>query len=1610
MKRVIALVLCALLCVGALVGCGSEGGDSHVHTFDYSKWSYDANGHWFNATCDCEVVTEEKLKHVDENLDGACDACKYVYECKDGHTYSAEWAADCTNHWQVADCGHITAPANLAEHADASGDGVCDTCGYVINDLHTHYYDSAWTSDAEYHWHKALCEHNVEITDKAAHTLNAAGYCTVCEAKVVEISKTDIAAIIAAAVAQNDKVVNGNVIAFEAFFDLDGDTVFLSNAMTSEIYYVIGESDTYVIEKNYNLYDEFIGADEYWYETVGYDADGNAIVECVGKTYGEFDLSPFAGDARHLNGYNYIPGTILPSDSDDTSTLANLIYGLYGLKAAGVNVSNASEAYDAETGVYTFAFTYFTVNASNLGDEIHYSVHDFDVSVEFTVDELGVINNATILVDSYRNFEAGAQSDIDLDYDPVTNTVTRRQNATPTCYYYAVSQRSGERTFTTPYPVAALIPVDFELYDGKGDWNDDVPPSLVITEYEKIEDSVTYTEGDTVRIFLDNLSPMSSSAKFLNISDFVITAVNKDATSEGALYTTEPYYSRDYGFIGFAAKDAGEYEFTIKYGDIVKTFTVIVEEFQVDVGEVEDNQFVVITTDTYAWEVDEYVFESKGEGAYTLYLPAGLGLWKKGASAPAVDFYSNENGATVNIELEADDTYTFYYAATTRGAWTITYAYVACEVENGDGDVAVDDGPATGSATLAVGSNSFVFTDEEIAQGYAERALTVTEAGAYKFAGDVLIASVTSSEGVPAVYENYAYTLAAGEYVVRVTVFYNEAGVSYSLRIENTSEGGDVGGGDVGGDDPAPSLPVLSIGQNTITFEAADIENGKDYALVVTEEGTFTVRGDLLAIFLDSEGIQISRGQAYLVAGTYTVKFVNIMATEGSFDITLEYEAPAGESGGEGTEADPFVWAELPDSVTIESDTVNMIYYLYTATENGTLTLTWVSGDSWGNWFEMDGSNTTANNGSASRGEVMSFTVEAGKTYRIGLGTYYNAGEFVINVDFTAGSGSEGGDVGGGDVGGDDSIVIKQPVYDDENEIEVNADDLAAGKFYVTYEAWYEGEYYISSGDLFVTSVIAADGTVLSRNDNGYFELLADNVYTVEISTQFISNEGTYKLAVEYQYPEGHQNNPYWIYDLSEEVTATYKGDYMPVWYQFYASETGILTVNATSADATILVCAVIGRELSGEGTISMPVVKDRVYYIGVADYTAPEAIVDITFSASIEAGEIVTDGSANVPHDIVLGENTASIFYGDVVYFAYKFPSEGTLTLTTDSAVVSWFLSTDLSKYVESVTDSAITISGYMDETVYLGISTSDWSSADIVFTASAKLAPTYVNYENEVITDGSAANELVIEDNTYVYLSFNAMGSYVITWDNADASVYTVSWMGETPIENGAIIEGSMWGTELMICLSDYAAGTVNVTITPYAPLAQELIVGDNTISVTDTSYGNPVSFTAPEAGTYNITVGANTVLINNYSFYFNGEVVPVILAAGETISFNIATEDYSMSDVVLNISVAGEGGEEGGALALTDSYKYVPEVYSYRWVLKFSADGTGVLEEQEFANLSWGVLSSSEFTYTYDGTDAAIDFADGAPCADGTYQVGTYYIFKVMFNGAEVSFEIM
>lgn len=65
-------------------------------------------------------------------------------------------------------------------HYDVNADGVCDKCG-VDMEGHTHIFSKKWSSDETNHWHGALCAHDTEKTDVAAHDFSG-GKCKVCGA------------------------------------------------------------------------------------------------------------------------------------------------------------------------------------------------------------------------------------------------------------------------------------------------------------------------------------------------------------------------------------------------------------------------------------------------------------------------------------------------------------------------------------------------------------------------------------------------------------------------------------------------------------------------------------------------------------------------------------------------------------------------------------------------------------------------------------------------------------------------------------------------------------------------------------------------------------------------------------------------------------------------------------------------------------------------------------------------------------------------------------------------------------------------------------------------------------------------------------------------------------------------------------------------------------------------------------------------------------------------------------------------------------------------------------------------------------------------------------
>lgn len=84
------------------------------------------------------------------------------------HTFSDEWSSDNQYHWHQAICEHTDVIKDKAPH-DGSP---CTICKHV----HEHTFANTWESDEARHWHSSTCGCNV-IEDESYHS----GYpCEIC--------------------------------------------------------------------------------------------------------------------------------------------------------------------------------------------------------------------------------------------------------------------------------------------------------------------------------------------------------------------------------------------------------------------------------------------------------------------------------------------------------------------------------------------------------------------------------------------------------------------------------------------------------------------------------------------------------------------------------------------------------------------------------------------------------------------------------------------------------------------------------------------------------------------------------------------------------------------------------------------------------------------------------------------------------------------------------------------------------------------------------------------------------------------------------------------------------------------------------------------------------------------------------------------------------------------------------------------------------------------------------------------------------------------------------------------------------------------------------------
>ena len=123
----------------------------HVHTFDMSKWSYDAENHWRPATCGHTdekkdigahvwnegVVTTEPTETTEGVKTYTCTTCGNTKTATIGkldheHTFDmSKWSYDAENHWRPATCSHTGEKKNFAAH-DWNGGVVTKPADYGV--------------------------------------------------------------------------------------------------------------------------------------------------------------------------------------------------------------------------------------------------------------------------------------------------------------------------------------------------------------------------------------------------------------------------------------------------------------------------------------------------------------------------------------------------------------------------------------------------------------------------------------------------------------------------------------------------------------------------------------------------------------------------------------------------------------------------------------------------------------------------------------------------------------------------------------------------------------------------------------------------------------------------------------------------------------------------------------------------------------------------------------------------------------------------------------------------------------------------------------------------------------------------------------------------------------------------------------------------------------------------------------------------------------------------------------------------------------------------------------------------------------------------------------
>ena len=721
------------------------------------------------------------------------------------HTYATDWTQGAGSHWHAASCDHTTEKSDEAYHTDADKDGDCDVCGYVDTE-HTHKYEAAWTTDATDHWHAASCDHTALIVDKAAHTANVLGECSVCG---YQVSATDVSTAekaIAVALYQKSLVKFGELMEGEMFSDVDVDYGAYSTEKYVEATYTFGDG-AYYEEKSENESVDYATVDDFdenyakeiktdyflnGEEAYGVQTEYNVIWE----DYNKKD-EVVAASLENLNGYNVVGGD----------------YGLdenaYGMEAL------AAATYEKKTKDLTAAEIEAAVEPYGLAVDFEYG-YEFEVFNGVTVKKVQVVfslNEESYFLDAIAvaayTYDDAKESDTDEDWDfAIDDNDTPEEPSDDT---YTMNPELGQ-----PDKMNVMYAYQYA--------NHKFAPDVAYAESFKIVDDlgeeVTSLEVDaksgTVNLYLSDVAPWTAN---LGI-DTVTISVDK----ENGLGAYIPYGRTD--VINLSPNEVGEYVVTVSTANVTKTINVSVtmpETTSFDVytiGTAIETDWRGNETELYpalvdANTIEAYVGDEVGfftvangdvenstwlDNGFTYEVTSGeaenVTVNVDGTSLDGVYYYMSNYGSYGAFGESDGDMNNAVFAA--AGTYVITLTSTANTELSDTLTVNVQAKPTTAeikTVLAAIGTKYAVVED-------GEDVVTVTvtpdtQATADEIKGTITLVSVEDVEGTPTtVTDVYNYSVSNYEFTLTLAtddtkeVFYSYYGTQYdySFYFNNSYE------------------------------------------------------------------------------------------------------------------------------------------------------------------------------------------------------------------------------------------------------------------------------------------------------------------------------------------------------------------------------------------------------------------------------------------------------------------------------------------------------------------------------------------------------------------------------------------------------------------------------------------------------------------------------------------------------------------------------------------------------------------------------------------------------------------------------------------------------